>query len=335
MAELYGKDQVAAFIDKSGKKKWRIKVGKSVRGESDQDLVNDFNSWADMFDTNGMNTQCYTIVCFDVDVEEEGTIKRANRQTIESTFCLNMPVPRTINGPQQQNGILTKEDLISAIKGITPQAAPVDYTAIITAAVEKVEHKSQLKELTSGFQGVVQNLTMQLSDLRDEMADMMEEEEESEMAKATIGAAKIQADADLEKYRILEKVAPQALQKIGDLVVHFFPGLGGTNTPLRAAAAVNGPRINTSNNTGWQIPVSDKVGERKPYPSEAEVDKDPNTHLEDQKAKAVYVVTEMVQTINDCAADDLMLLLKLSKDDPNQYSDLIQKLRNMMGAKVN
>lgn len=347
MAEIIGRDSVKTFITNSGKKKFKIygvtdslKATPRWQSTTGNDPADDFEKWAAMVDNAGTNTTEYKIKCYDVEEDDSAEPKRGgDRKTgaVITTFCLypNVRVPAQVNGAQQQPvyagatiANMTLEQLRAALGSPAPQPQQVDVAAAITAAVEKTAHIYQLQILKNSNDQLVKNLTAQLADMREDMHDAMEEEEEEEEQQAIIKAAEITANAEKEKLATIGQIVKDNAPVIKELVYHFFPGMGKPAGQLQAASnvAVNGPSISAEKKTGWQVPVSDKKGELPPFPSARKEKADP----EDQAIKIKTATDFLYTETNDELGDDLMLLVKMAKDMPAKYEEIILKLREQM-----
>jgi len=335
MVELQGEENVRSFIGASKKKKFKIygindANNKAPRWQSNGDSIEeDFTQWAKMVDNGGLNVTEYRIRCYDKN-DGEGAGGDVTTGIVTATFCLNAPLPKpaTVAGAALTPGTaITAETIAAAIKASMPQQAPqVDIAAIVSGAVKDVAHKYQLEALTTSNAQVIQSLTMQLADMREELQEYMEEEEEAREDSETAKAIEKQMLVEKEKWGLIEKHIPEAIGLVREVVYNFVPGMAkaSLNKP-GANIAVNGPTLTqTTAAKGWVIPVSDKIGELPAATKPEEV------NMEDQKAKAQAVNEYLLAEVNDVHGDDMMLLKKMAIDMPERFSSMIFELRKIM-----
>jgi hypothetical protein len=336
--EMIGAEKVKAFIEKSGKKKFRIwgagekRVNTPRFQSTDGNPIEDFNSWCELV---ADSTNAYYIVCFDSEIEEEGgsTNKGGDRKSgsVKTDFMLNPPAPRTYNQPNAMTPgtPLTAESIAAAIKAAQPAPPAVDIAAIVKSAVQETAHKYQIEMLNKNLETIQQNNARDMADMMERFTDMLEDEEEERAAEILGEKQKEIRQMELEAIDGWVKVGQGVLGEVKNVVYEFM----GKNAPVRqmnAAGniAVNGPRMGESAPQGWQPPISDQVGQLAPYLPQDKV------NIDDQKAKAAWVVNQMLTEVNDVTGDDLLAFYKLYKDMPTKFQEAIIEIRKQAPLKT-
>lgn len=334
--EMIGADKVKSFIDKSGKKKFRIWGAGEARNKTPRfqstggSPLDDFESWCALVQDS---TKEYYIVCFDSEIDdEEGKGGDRKSGSMRADFMLNPPVARQYGQPANAltpGTPLTVENIAAAIKAAQPAQPPVDIAAIVKGAVQETAHKYQIEALTNQLTTIQQNNARDMADMMERFTDMVEDEEEERAAEIMGEAQKEIRKMELEKMDQWVKIGQGVLGEVKNVVYEFM----GKNAPVRQLnaannIAVNGPRMGESAPQGWQPPISDQVGQLPPYLPQEKV------NIEDQKAKAAWVVNQMLTEINDVTGDDLLALYKLYKDMPTKFQEAIIEIRKQAPLKT-